>query len=438
LAAARYPVWSPDGKWLLFVGNRRPVGGLTIEARRYAGDWFVASAHDENAHETGVFPLLQREQLLAPIGDVQIAPSDWRDDRVIFAASSGDSTSLWQVRLSTTTLRAGDRLERLTVGTGLEARPTIVPGAASNGSRAIVFASLTVNMDIWELSLPHASLQTSENPKRLTEDASADYVSKLSPDGKKLLFVSNRTGKFEIWMKDLVSGAETPFITTRGRAMFSADGTVVGHTVPGASWPIYVTPTRGGIAEKLCDRCGTFWHWTTDRKRIIYVLGERKHFEVLDLNDGKRFKFLLDPEIDLYSPFFSPDNRWVLFLTRISADRNQIFIVPASLQGTMQRSDWIPVTDGNSWVDAQVWSDDGARVYFLSESDGFRCIWAQDLDPVTKRPTGAPTALHHSHRTRLSLMNLTWGPGAFDITRDIAVFGQGEITGNLWMTRTAQ
>ena len=37
-----------------------------------------------------------------------------------------------------------------------------------------------------------------------------------------------------------------------------------------------------------------------------------------------------------------------------------------------------------------IWSPDGNLLYFLSERDGFRCIWGQKLDPASKRPLGAP------------------------------------------------
>jgi Tol biopolymer transport system component len=55
------------------------------------------------------------------------------------------------------------------------------------------------------------------DPTRLTEDTSADFVHSLSVDGKKMLFLSNRTGKFEHWMKDLGSGREIPFNDQRGK-----------------------------------------------------------------------------------------------------------------------------------------------------------------------------------------------------------------------------
>jgi hypothetical protein len=71
-------------------------------------------------------------------------------------------------------------------------------------------------------------------------------------------------------------------------------------------------------------------------------------------------------------------------------------------------------------------------LYFQSDRDGSRCIWAQRLEPATKRPQGAAWALIHLHSARNSLMNLS-------ITTPLAVggnalvFSLGEITGDVWM-----
>jgi hypothetical protein len=43
------------------------------------------------------------------------------------------------------------------------------------------------------------------------------------------------------------------------------------------------------------------------------------------------------------------------------------------------------------------WSPDGNLLYFFSDSDGSRCIWARRLDPKTKKPVGTPFAVLHLH-----------------------------------------
>ena len=79
------------------------------------------------------------------------------------------------------------------------------------------------------------------------------------------------------------------------------------------------------------------------------------------------------------------------------------------------------------------WSPDGNVLYYTSDIDGFRCIWARRLDPTTKRPVGEPLAIHHAHSARRSLMNIWIGFMELSLTPDRLFFNLGETTGNIWM-----
>jgi hypothetical protein len=59
-------------------------------------------------------------------------------------------------------------------------------------------------------------------------------------------------------------------------------------------------------------------------------------------------------------------------------------------------TEWIAIADGQSDA-APVWSPDGNLLYFFSDIDGSRCIWARRLDLKTKRPVGEPFAVLHRH-----------------------------------------
>ena len=50
--------------------------------------------------------------------------------------------------------------------------------------------------------------------------------------------------------------------------------------------------------------------------------------------------------------------------------------------------------------EAPSWSPDASLLYFWSDRDGSPCLWAQRLDPATKRPTGAPLSIQHFHSQR--------------------------------------
>ena len=85
--------------------------------------------------------------------------------------------------------------------------------------------------------------------------------------------------------------------------------------------------------------------------------------------------------------------------------------------------------------EAPSWSPDGGLLYFWSDRDGSPCLWAQRLDPATKRPAGSPLSIQHFHTKGLSWKNLYLGAPDIAVARDKVVFNLGEHSGNIWMTQ---
>jgi len=134
-------------------------------------------------------------------------------------------------------------------------------------------------------------------------------------------------------------------------------------------------------------------------------------------------------------PSLSDDGEVLVYASdRAGNDQLDLWVAPAD--GSGARDDrWIPITTGESWDDKPRWSPSGSLLYFVSHRDGFRCIWAQRLDPSTKKPLGAPFAVEHFHNGRLSMMNVRIAALGFAVARDRLVFNLGEVTGNIWSTR---
>ena len=98
------------------------------------------------------------------------------------------------------------------------------------------------------------------------------------------------------------------------------------------------------------------------------------------------------------------------------------------------KSEWISITDGTQWDDKPRWPPDGDLLYFTSERDGYRCLWAQRLEPRTRRPAGAPFAVSHFHSSRRSMLNVGLTSLEIAVAPDRIVFVQGDVTGNIWLT----
>jgi hypothetical protein len=122
-----------------------------------------------------------------------------------------------------------------------------------------------------------------------------------------------------------------------------------------------------------------------------------------------------------------------VFQTVITQTQRQIFVAPVSGWRAAPVSTWIPITNGRTPDRNAAWSPDGGLLYFLSERDGFRCIWGQRLDAATRRPRGEHFPIQHFHEARLAFdpqdfvgLHLSVGP-------DKLVFTNRERTGNIWL-----
>src|SRR5204862_268358 len=96
-ASAAFPVWSPDGRRLLFEGARE----------KDSFDWWTVSLADGKAARTSSFEALARNNLRLPPGHRGAA---WVPGKLVFAAMSGDNINLWQMEMP------GKTPQRLTLG----------------------------------------------------------------------------------------------------------------------------------------------------------------------------------------------------------------------------------------------------------------------------------------------------------------------------------
>ena len=157
----------------------------------------------------------------------------------------------------------------------------------------------------------------------------------------------------------------------------------------------------------------------------------------LDLETGGTSEFLSKSGSSVYQPRYSPDGKWLAFEIvpgRGSAGfdaRSRLYVVRLHGRSVGVTENWIPVSDSDDFSDKPRWSQDGNSLYFISHRDGFRCLWAQRLEPYTKRPSGDPIAVHHFHNSRVSPMNvgLSWLETA--ILPDKMLSTLGELMGNI-------
>jgi len=421
--SAGCPIWSPDGKYLFFYGNPESLWPHTATD----SDWWVVSREGGKPVKTGAFGALTMQQIESRFPSVVPLATQWIENLIFFYARLGDSVNLWQVPITSGTWQVVGPAQRLTSGSGLEIRPSL----AKDGT--LVFSSLSENSDLW--CLPFDTNRAGPTPRleQLSEGNAAEYSPAISADGKTVVFVSDRSGNPDIWMRNLNNGQDVPLTSTQeseAHPEISPDGSLVAYFVDGR---IQTVPTLGGVTEVLCQGCGYPWNFTSDNRHLAF--NQFPQVYLLDIPTKSKTSLLKPSGSATSQAKFSPDGRWITF-GEISASvggRFRLFVAPFQPEGEIPEEKWIALTDDSTLDDKPRWSPDGNLMYFTSKRDGFVCLWAQRLDPASKRPRDAPFVVYHLHQARRSL-----GHGGYyeiSVARDKIVFNLGELAGNVWMAK---
>jgi hypothetical protein len=132
---------------------------------------------------------------------------------------------------------------------------------------------------------------------------------------------------------------------------------------------------------------------------------------------------------------FSPDGQWVVFSgSRFGSTAKHLWITPVR-SGVVSENDLIPVTEGDSAEIEPYWSPDGRTIYFLSDRDGFQCIWAQRVDLATAQPIKSPIAVAHFHHARQIIQSPSGYAGdiGLSVAKDSLVLMIAERHANIWL-----
>jgi eukaryotic-like serine/threonine-protein kinase len=423
LDAAAFPAWSPDSRRLILFGTR---GGQC--------DWFTV------AFDPATGAALPAESCNAPAGMRRdqnvlwtLSPFRWTaDGNLVFSAAMGDTVNVWSMPISPTTYRITARPERVTSGTTLEGKPAVAAGGL------IAFTSVSQQESILSLPLDADRGKTRGEPSRTMTGASAQMPA-VSADGKRLAYISDKSGRPDLWMKDFGNGQETSFnlgMDGGSWPQMSVDGTKVAFaTNDNGRWSLYSVAVpaldRPGTPQLVCPRCGVPGGFSADASRLLY--SAIRSIGVYDLRSNTTAPATAETHYNLYEPHFSPDGRWISFNATVAAV-SRVFVAPVG-KDPAPESAWVPITPADGWSDKPRWSPDGNLLYFTSERCGFRCIWAQPLERTTKHPTGEPIAVYHSHSARTSLLNMDLGELEIAVARDKLVFNVAERRGNIWLRK---
>ncbi len=451
LLSAGSPVWSPDGKHLMVYVS--PKDGYVWDA----ADWWLVALNGAPSQRTGNFRVLKHQGFSLGFDRIPHL-SQWTNDFITFAAGFGDAVNAWRVPVSKDG-RISGAAERLTSGTTLEISPTM----SANGD--LVFASLNRTAGVWSAAADPDRAEIKGELRKIT-DGATEFMPSISADGRKLAFtsaharapaesdavastrlagsheplaVAQEAVQLQTRIRDLSTGKETAVVSAavpQWHPQISRDGKMVSYTSskPGE---VYAVPASGGSPRKIAGGLNAFtWDWSLDNQRLLLNKIDQRNVFIADLNSGTEKPLLSRAGFELFQAKFSPDDRAIAVVGCRSADfggsQCQIFVVPLESGVPAGPNGWIAIDHPSGWDDKPRWSPNGNLIYFISDRDGYLCLWAQRLESRTKKLVGAPIPVYHFHNTRLGMVNLDTGILEIAVAKDKIIVGLGELTGNIW------
>lgn len=395
-SADRDASWSPDGRWVAFSRYGLDRVGL----------WRIPAGGGEP------------EAVL--VGDHSDRGPSWSPDgrRLVFFSDRSGAYNLWEIPLR------GGRPRQLTAGAG----PDYLPVVSHTGE--VLFTRWGHQTDLYWLDLAAPA----EDHRRLTFNTRENYAARVSPDGERIAYHSDRSGNYDIWLQDRNGGGERAltdhpaydimpdwspagdelvFLSDRdgvfrlwaveadgtavrrlsdmpvpltgeyaegvtfGGPRWSSDGDTIGFVAPGESgWTIWLLDPRTGELEPSPLKDVLRFDWYLDSRRVVYLKSEegtgRVGLVAADLDTGEEVQLLDVPcaEIDV-----GPDGKAITFVEAQAHFGMNLHLLPLELPSPSglprAAGEPEPLTEGQG-----VWHVHGGGW----APDGRALVYTRDLD----------------------------------------------------------
>jgi len=351
--------WTPDSKWLL--APTRPPGRqvfalhlfsvetgeshpLTNPPMEELGDAAPAVSPDGRTlvfsrvspdYYTVTLWLLHLGDRYEPLGkEEKVQTSNatntgaaWLPDgsEFVFSSGSGFNLGLWR-----TALTKGALARKIS----LDARGTREPAVSRLGGR-LAFSSLKFDINIWRIDLKGPGHKPGL-PIRFISSTEPEYYPAYSPDGRRIAFVSQRSGTDEVWVCDS-DGSKAAQLTSFG-----------GFSIYGPSW----SPDSQNIAFTAAQK------------------GVKDDIYAISANGGVPLRLTTHPAEDKW-PNWSHDGKWIYFSSTRSG-REEIWKMPSS------GGDAVQITRNSG--DTPRESTDGKFLYYMKGWPEAVSVWRASVD----------------------------------------------------------
>ena len=314
---------------------------------------------------------LSGESIALSDGTTEVWSPAWSPDgsSLFFISNRGGSKDLWMQALNQDATPKGDP-NAITTGLSMLSASFLADGTKVAYSKGGRFAN------VWRVPIFPDRAATWSDAEQLTFDQAYVEFLDLSPDGRRLVVNSNRTGFQDLWTLPAEGGEMEPVTNDSApdwMPAWSPDGNEIAfYSGRSGNRDIFVVPTGGGPLRQLTTQTGgdIMPAWSPDGQRLAYTSVRAGNYDIWVMSaTGEEQKRLTDyGGQDNYSTW-SPDGRWIAF-TSAGEDGPSVWRVLATggePERMIDRPGRLPR-----------WAPDGESVYFLGTRNEYWAVSVQD------------------------------------------------------------
>jgi Tol biopolymer transport system component/tRNA A-37 threonylcarbamoyl transferase component Bud32 len=411
--AVQAPIWSPDGKHILFDGVRGKENG-----------WWVAPFDGGPAVSTGL------PKFSDDFGGSFFFPCAWVRDQILFTRGSAvEGLNLYRTTISRDSWKVSDQYQVLTAGQGMRY------GVATTNEGRVLFANLNIQMNLVAVALDPSTGAASGEPRNIAQDGTTKAFPAISRDGTRICYIAyagSQPPRVEVRVRDIKTDKETIFAgSSPVFPRLSGDGARLAFRDLGQKFAgSYLVTDFSGTPRQICENCMILDFFSNPDEALVRY--GRNRLLRQHLIQGGQSEILNAAGGAIEDAHLSHDDRWVTFLLTKSSGISAICVAP--LTGTRApEQEWITIAEDSRYLGSPRWSPDGNLIYYLSERDGHCCVWARQLEAKDKKPFGAPLGIYHEHRPRYALLpSAPKAPRAIGVAKDKLLMYQINTTSNIW------
>jgi eukaryotic-like serine/threonine-protein kinase len=347
---------SPDGRWIACAsGNRQFVRNEDFGNIASSGIWVISAA--------GGAPVKVTDDRSLNTSPVWLS----QPTSLLYVSNRDGGRDIYQLPLARSGRPAGDAI-RLTTGSNAASV------SASLDGRRLVYAAFSRTANVWSSPILESGPARLSQAKPVTTGTQEIEAFDVSPDGKWLLFDSDRGGTQQLYRMP-AQGGEVEQLTDHPdpslAPSLSPDGSEIAyHSFRHGIRQVFVMDAKGGTPIQVTDNKAQnrMADWSPDGRTLAFqkdAFEPSQTTELVSRDSGGKWGAprTLFRGGDL--PRWSPDGRRILTIVR-EGDDVTLVIVPVSggapVHLTLPR-EATPVPVG-VWD----WSPDGRFVYYISHN----------------------------------------------------------------------